>query len=38
MGRLVLLVIGIALGVTAAVLISAYETRGPSSEITERHA
>lgn len=38
MGRLVLLVIGVALGVTAAVLISAYETRGPSREIPGPHA
>lgn len=31
MGRLLLLAIGVALGVTAAVLISAYETRGSSA-------
>ena len=35
MGRLVLLTIGIALGVTAAVLIAAYESRGAGSTPTE---
>jgi hypothetical protein len=36
MGRLVLMTLGFAIGVTAAVLVSAYSVRGVASGTTER--